>query len=89
VKVNLVCAGIVKTDLWRSMSETERNTLFENAGQSLPVGRVGEPEGIAEAYLYFMRERFSTGAMLVGDGEAFWFKRQPLCRGRRTFPPRP
>jgi NAD(P)-dependent dehydrogenase (short-subunit alcohol dehydrogenase family) len=68
VRVNLVCAGIVKTDLWRSMSEIERNTLFENAGQSLPVGRVGESEDIAEAYLYFMRERFSTEVMLVVDG---------------------
>jgi NAD(P)-dependent dehydrogenase (short-subunit alcohol dehydrogenase family) len=68
VRVNIVCAGIVKTELWLSMTETERNTLFESAGQSLPVGRVGEPEDIAEAYLYFMRERFSTGAMIVVDG---------------------
>jgi len=68
VRVNLVCAGIVKTELWLSLSETERNTLFESAGRSLPVGRIGEPEDIAEAYLYFMRERFSTGAMIVVDG---------------------
>jgi NAD(P)-dependent dehydrogenase (short-subunit alcohol dehydrogenase family) len=29
---------------------------------------VGEPEDLAEAYLYLMRERFSTGAMIVVDG---------------------
>jgi NAD(P)-dependent dehydrogenase (short-subunit alcohol dehydrogenase family) len=68
VRVNLVCAGIVRTELWRNMSEPDRNGLFEKAGQALPVGRVGEPEDLAETYLYLMRERFSTGAMIVVDG---------------------
>jgi len=47
---------------------TDRNGLFENAGQALPVGRVGEHEDLAETYLYRLRERFSTGAMIVADG---------------------
>jgi len=68
IRVNLVCAGIVRTELWRNMSEQERNELFKTAGQMLPVGRIGEPEDLAEAYLYLMRERFSTGAMIVVDG---------------------
>jgi NAD(P)-dependent dehydrogenase (short-subunit alcohol dehydrogenase family) len=68
VRVNLVCAGIVRTELWRNMTEPDRNGLFEKAGQALPVGRVGEPEDLAETYLYLMRERFSTGAMIVVDG---------------------
>jgi NAD(P)-dependent dehydrogenase (short-subunit alcohol dehydrogenase family) len=68
IRVNLVCAGIVRTDLWRDMPEEEREDLFQKVGQGLPLGRVGEPEDIAEAYLYLMRERFSTGAMIVVDG---------------------
>jgi NAD(P)-dependent dehydrogenase (short-subunit alcohol dehydrogenase family) len=68
VRVNLVCAGIVRTGLWRNMTEPDRNGLFEKAGQTLPVGRVGEPEDLAETYLYLLRERFSTGAMIVVDG---------------------
>jgi NAD(P)-dependent dehydrogenase (short-subunit alcohol dehydrogenase family) len=68
VRVNLVCAGIVRTDLWRNMTELDRNDLFEKAGQALPVRRIGEPEDLAETYLYLMRERFSTGAMIVVDG---------------------
>jgi NAD(P)-dependent dehydrogenase (short-subunit alcohol dehydrogenase family) len=68
VRVNLVCAGLVRTELWRTMTEVERNSLFESVGQALPVGRVGEPEDLAETYLYLMRERFSTGAMIVVDG---------------------
>ena len=68
VRMNLVRAGIVRTELWRNMTEHDRNGLFEKAGQALPIGRVGEPEDLAETYLYLMRERFSTGAMIVVDG---------------------
>ena len=68
IRVNLVCAGIVRTELWRNMIEPDRNKLFEKAGQALPVGRVGEPGDLAETYLYLMRERFSTGAMIIVDG---------------------
>ena len=49
-------------------TESERNALFEKVGQMLPVGRVGEADDLAETYLYLMRERFSTGAMIVVDG---------------------
>jgi NAD(P)-dependent dehydrogenase (short-subunit alcohol dehydrogenase family) len=66
--VNLVCAGLVRTELWRNMTEPDRKGLFEKAGQALPVGRVGKPEDFAETYLYLMRERFSTGTMIVADG---------------------
>jgi NAD(P)-dependent dehydrogenase (short-subunit alcohol dehydrogenase family) len=68
VRVNLVCAGLVRTELWRNMAEPERQELFEKAGQALPVGRVGESADLAETYLYLMRERFSTGATIVVDG---------------------
>jgi len=49
---------------------------FGKSRPSAPVGRVGEPEDLAETYLYLMRERFSTGAMIVVDGEALWSKKQ-------------
>jgi NAD(P)-dependent dehydrogenase (short-subunit alcohol dehydrogenase family) len=52
VRVNLVCAGIVRTELWRDLTEADRNGLFEKVGQALPVGRVGEPEDLAQTYVY-------------------------------------
>jgi NAD(P)-dependent dehydrogenase (short-subunit alcohol dehydrogenase family) len=42
--------------------------VYTKAGHGLPLGRVGEPEDLAETYLYLMRERFSIGAMVVIDG---------------------
>jgi NAD(P)-dependent dehydrogenase (short-subunit alcohol dehydrogenase family) len=68
IRVNAVSPGVVRTDLWRTMSETERERLFESVGKSLPVGRVGEADDIAQAYLFLMREGFSTGQTVVVDG---------------------
>jgi NAD(P)-dependent dehydrogenase (short-subunit alcohol dehydrogenase family) len=68
IRVNLVCAGYVKTELWNDMPEAERNQMFDQVAQKLPAGRVGEAADLAQAYLYLMRERFSTGAVIVVDG---------------------
>ncbi len=68
IRVNLVCAGFVKTELWDGMPETERDQMFDQVAQKLPAGRVGEAADLAQAYLYLMRERFSTGAVIVVDG---------------------
>jgi NAD(P)-dependent dehydrogenase (short-subunit alcohol dehydrogenase family) len=68
IRVNLVCAGWVKTELWDSMPEAERHQMFDQIAQKLPAGRVGEATDIAQAYLYLMREKFSTGAVIVVDG---------------------
>jgi NAD(P)-dependent dehydrogenase (short-subunit alcohol dehydrogenase family) len=50
------------------MPDDQREAMYRNVGASLPVGRVGDTEDIAEAYLYLMRERYSTGQVIVVDG---------------------
>ena len=50
------------------MSADEREHLYESVGKALPVGRVGEPSDIAQAYLFLMQEGFSTGQTVVVDG---------------------
>jgi NAD(P)-dependent dehydrogenase (short-subunit alcohol dehydrogenase family) len=68
IRVNAVSPGVVRTNLWRSMGADERKHLFESVGKALPVGRVGEPYDIAQAYLFLMQEGFSTGQTVVVDG---------------------
>src|SRR6202047_3095641 len=68
IRVNAVSPGVVRTNLWQSMTATERDHLYESVGNSLPVGRVGEPHDIAQAYLFLMQEGFGTGQTLVVDG---------------------
>jgi NAD(P)-dependent dehydrogenase (short-subunit alcohol dehydrogenase family) len=68
IRVNAVSPGVVRTNLWQSMSAVEREQLYESVGNSLPVGRVGEPHDIAQAYLFLMQEGFATGQTVVVDG---------------------
>ena len=68
IRVNAVSPGVVRTNLWQSMSAAEREQMYESVGKSLPVGRVGEPYDIAQAYVFLMQEGFGTGQILVVDG---------------------
>jgi NAD(P)-dependent dehydrogenase (short-subunit alcohol dehydrogenase family) len=68
IRVNAVSPGVVRTNLWQSMTAPERERLYESVGNNLPVGRVGEARDIAQAYLFLMQEEFSTGQTLVVDG---------------------
>ena len=68
IRVNAVSPGVVRTNLWQSMSAAEREQMYEGVGKSLPVGRVGEPHDIAQAYVFLMQEGFGTGQILVVDG---------------------
>jgi len=68
IRVNAVSPGVVRTNLWQSMNANARARLYESVGNSLPVGRVGEPYDIAQAYLFLMQEGFSTGQTVVVDG---------------------
>jgi NAD(P)-dependent dehydrogenase (short-subunit alcohol dehydrogenase family) len=68
IRVNAVSPGVVRTSLWQNMTAAERERLYESVGNSLPVGRVGEPHDIAQAYLFLMQEGFGTGQTIVVDG---------------------
>jgi NAD(P)-dependent dehydrogenase (short-subunit alcohol dehydrogenase family) len=68
IRVNAVSPGVVRTNLWQTMSASDRERLYESVGNSLPVGRVGEASDIAQAYLFLMQEGFATGQTIVVDG---------------------
>ena len=55
-------------ELLEASRAPERERLYESVGKSLPVGRVGEAHDIAQAYLFLMKEGFSTGQTVVVDG---------------------
>jgi NAD(P)-dependent dehydrogenase (short-subunit alcohol dehydrogenase family) len=68
IRVNAVLPGMVRTGLWTPVAGDETQALYEDTGRGLLVGRVGEPEEIAAAYLYLMSNGFSTGAIVELDG---------------------
>ncbi|HTH56042.1 MAG TPA: SDR family oxidoreductase [Cyclobacteriaceae bacterium] len=68
LRVNMVVPGLVRTDLWSSFSVAEREKMFTDFGGSLPVGKVGEPEELAKAYLFLITQTFATGQCIIVDG---------------------
>jgi NAD(P)-dependent dehydrogenase (short-subunit alcohol dehydrogenase family) len=68
LRVNVVSPGVVKSPLWSAMSDAARDTFYQQAGERLLVGHVGEVDEIAAAYLYLMRQTYGTGQVLRVDG---------------------
>jgi NAD(P)-dependent dehydrogenase (short-subunit alcohol dehydrogenase family) len=68
IRVNSVVPGLVKTNLWGSMNEHDRELLFKQMAENYLVKRVGEAQDIALAHLYLMQQQFGTGQNLVIDG---------------------
>jgi NAD(P)-dependent dehydrogenase (short-subunit alcohol dehydrogenase family) len=68
LRVNAVSPGVVRTPLWGNMDQSDREQMYSQFAAALPTGCIGEPEDIAQTYLYLMQERFSTGQVIVVDG---------------------
>jgi NAD(P)-dependent dehydrogenase (short-subunit alcohol dehydrogenase family) len=68
VRVNAIAPGLIKTDMSRALWEGGDNKI----ATSIPMGRLGEPDDIAEAALFLCSDSASwiTGQTLVVDGGA-------------------
>ncbi len=70
VRVNLVSPGAVDTDLWKGMGKEARKKTFEAMKNKFPTGRIAQPEDVAEAYLWLMKDRNVTGTVVSSDSGA-------------------
>src|SRR3979411_2028384 len=80
IRVNAVSPGVVRTNLWQSMSASERERLYESVGNSLPVGRVAEASEIAQAYLFLMQEDSALGRPLSLMAARSWYSTTTISR---------
>ncbi len=66
IRVNAVAPGFISTEILKDMPEK----IVESMRQRTPLGRLGTPEEVAEAYLWLASASasFITGAVLSVDG---------------------
>ncbi len=66
IRVNAVAPGYIATDMTKQMPEKILQTMRDHT----PLGRLGQPEDIANAYLWLASDAasFVTGAVLSVDG---------------------
>ncbi len=68
IRVNAVAPGIIKTDMVANLPKE----MIEPLIKTIPLGRIGEPEDIANAFMFLASPMASyiTGVILQVDGSA-------------------
>jgi NAD(P)-dependent dehydrogenase (short-subunit alcohol dehydrogenase family) len=76
IRVNCIAPGMVKTPMLMGMADdlppdsVEAKAMTEMAQQLIPLGRIAEPEEIANVMLFLAsgESSYVTGAVFVADG---------------------
>ncbi|NUR61084.1 MAG: SDR family oxidoreductase [Catenulispora sp.] len=69
VRVNAVAPGVIDTAWWHPLGENRDGFMAQQAATT-PVGRVGQPNDVAEAVLFLAGNGFTTGVVLDVNGGA-------------------
>ena len=69
IRINGVAPGIIDTPMFDHFGEKKAATL-DAIGANFPLGRVGQPEEVAEAILLCMSNTYMTGVIIDVDGGA-------------------
>jgi NAD(P)-dependent dehydrogenase (short-subunit alcohol dehydrogenase family) len=68
IRVNVVSPGWVDTPIWELVAGDAKAATLEAMAKRLPVGRIGQPDDIADAIRFLMRNGFVTGTVLHVEG---------------------
>ena len=69
IRVNAVSPGVTDTPLIRGLiPDDQRASFYRTTAASLPVKRIATAEDIAEAILFVMTNRYTSGSTLFVDG---------------------
>lgn len=69
VRCNVICPGTIQTPIWNERLAAQPD-IFDRLARYYPLGRVGQPEDIAQAALFLASDAAAwiTGTVLTVDG---------------------
>jgi len=70
IRVNVVSPGITDTEAYIGMASRNKKEMFERNASTLPTGRIGKPNDVADGYLFAIDNLFMTGAVIDLEGGA-------------------
>ena len=94
IRANAIAPGSIRTPIWQERIDREPE-VFERIVKWYPLGRVGEPEDVANAALFLASDdaAWITGTVLRVDGGLLagngLMTREILVETREPFPPQP
>ncbi|MBZ9804748.1 SDR family oxidoreductase [Mesorhizobium sp. ES1-6] len=68
IRVNAVSPGWVDTEIWAQVAGDRKAETLAAMAERLPVGRIGQPDDIADAILFLIGNGFTTGTTLHVEG---------------------
>jgi NAD(P)-dependent dehydrogenase (short-subunit alcohol dehydrogenase family) len=68
LRVNGVSPGVIDTPWWDFLDWDQKTALFGDYAAKTPVGRVGEPDDIAQTIAYLISNSFMSGEVIICDG---------------------
>ncbi|EKS9916670.1 SDR family oxidoreductase [Burkholderia multivorans] len=70
VRVNAISPGIIDSGTWDALGEETKKGLLDGVAASVPVGRAGASDDIADAALWLLGAGFVTGETIHVEGGA-------------------
>ena len=68
IRINVIAPGFVDTPLYDVFGSEARAELLAQAAASLPIGRIGRPEEIADAIIFLLTNGYMNCEVLHIDG---------------------
>lgn len=68
IRVNAVSPGWVDTTIWAKVAGDRKDETLGAMAERLPVGRIGQPDDIADAIFFLIGNGFTTGTTLHVEG---------------------
>ncbi len=68
IRINAVSPGVVDTPWWDFMTQEAKQQTFNDYASQILVGRIAQPEDIAQTILFLVGNDYMTGKIVACDG---------------------